>query len=155
MEQIGLKFAIVTGSIGTLLGLLNTIRAFSRDRVKVRVKTGMVVDHNGFRGFSIVVVNLSRFPISLREIGFLLRRPRGNKLLLVKTMAQYKFPCSMEPRTSFGAEIIIQEEDKKFIPSIKGVYVETECGSRFSVSGKDPILKEFIRQSSPSEELES
>ncbi|GAA3099618.1 hypothetical protein GCM10010520_51320 [Rhizobium viscosum] len=69
--------------LGAGLGIMNTWQALNANRVKLRVKPAFAIGiPHGQSMFSIEVVNLSNFPITVSEVGFTLdgnniKRPRA------------------------------------------------------------------------------
>jgi hypothetical protein len=66
--------SLAVGSVGAVLGVINTWNALERQRVKlvVRPAQSMLVP-SGQPILTVEVTNLSAFPITIAEIGFRLR----------------------------------------------------------------------------------
>ena len=113
--------ALILGTIGTTLGILNAVRSFLDNRVRLRVipilsydiGKGVLSARQGdqllklFNSYgaptaSIEVVNLSKFPITIDEVGFCevdLNRNRARApFFQPRTVNGTSLPSRLEPR---------------------------------------------------------
>jgi len=67
--------------LGAALGVLNTWRSFSKDRPRLRVNVKGWLNSYGESGFCVEVANTGFAPVSVAQVGVLLRRPRGHVFL--------------------------------------------------------------------------
>jgi hypothetical protein len=149
-EAVTLIIAIlgaVLGLIGTVLSLLNTWRAFDRDRVKLRVvpKYAFPVGGSDNRPrVSIDVTNLSMFPVTVSQIGFLFHDSTNCGVLLQPIMLDGgTFPRRLEPRTSFSVMCDPTQHLEPAFASIRCAYVKTDCG--VTVEGNSPALRQMVQ----------
>lgn len=134
-------FTLGLAIVASLLGLLNTWRAYDRDRIRVRVH----VDHAfpfgwdgkivpDARGFQITAVNLSYLPITVRRIDFLL--PGRERFVILKSANGLELPRRMEARTSIAFVATDILKDPRIFEA-KCAVVDTECGRSFRSSRRE------------------
>jgi hypothetical protein len=101
-ELITLPLAVV----GAVLGVINTWRSLDRDRIKLRIvpKVAYPVGMTDTRPrLCIEVINLSSFPVTVAEVGFLLRGSDKKLVLIQPIFADGgSFPRRLEGRSGFG-----------------------------------------------------
>lgn len=95
--------------------------------------------------FSMEIINLSKFPVILKEVGFSLRRDRGRLALITPIVPDGKFlPHKIESRDSitiyFDNEKLLNNRD---IVKIHKAYAKTACGK--TCFGSSGALRDFIR----------
>jgi hypothetical protein len=135
--------------IGAGLGVFNFIQGWQQRRVRLSVIPRMFSIERGAFKYStnellprgipcIEVVNLSGFPITIKDVGFTVEGSTGRMALL-----DPKLPQRLDSRASF----IFHAKDGVRIPwNIRKAYATTECGeTRY---GDSPVLKQF-RESKP------
>lgn len=118
-----------------LLSLFNTWNAFRQQRVKLKVTLKKAIftlpDKPDHEGICLEVVNLSTFPITIGEVGFIAKgthtrnviNPSPNDNRRVEARAKASFYCV-------------------WLPNIKKAYAKTECGKVFY--GKYTGLTEIV-----------
>ena len=150
-EAITLTIAVVGavfGLIGTLLGILNTWRAFDRDRVKLRVVPKRAVPVGGLDNrprACIDITNLSTFPITVSQVGFLFRDSTNRGALIDPLMLDGgSFPRRLEPRTSFSVFCNPRQHLEPAFGSVRCAYAETDCG--VLVEGTSAALKYMVAE---------
>lgn len=74
-------FTLAVAALGAVLGLLNTWRAFAKDRPRLRVNVKAWLNSYGDSGFCIEIANTGFAPVSVAQVGVLLSRPRGQIFL--------------------------------------------------------------------------
>lgn len=144
IEFSTLKDFLTTGaaSVGAVLGIMNTWNAISQKRLKLRVTPchALTVPH-GEWGFSIEVLNLSTFPVTIIEVGLTtdsLIANKGDRLPIMNPIIvdNKPWPRRLEPRES----VSLYAE----IPRYKNMgqaYARTACGEfRY---GDSPALKQI------------
>ena len=145
-EVLILKDYIIAGAafVGAVLGIMNTWNALNQRRVRLRVTPADAVyigDHKTPPGFSISVVNLSTFPVTIKEVGFTLRgfRDRKRRLAILEPdiIDDKPYPRRLEARESFSAYFnhIKMMRDNK----IGKAYARTSCG--VIRTGSSPSLR--------------
>lgn len=131
--------AIIVGSLGAMLGVMNTLKSISNDRVKliVRPKTAIPIGNADQEiDFCIEVLNKSIFPVTIVDIGFLLKGTKNRACILPIMIDGEKFPRKLEPRTSFTAYL---KASSVKLEKVKCAYAKTDCG--VIKTGKSPALK--------------
>ncbi len=125
--------------VGAGLGIMNTWRAFGRDRVRLRLISRRVVPRPGIDPrikLCVDITNLSTFPITIKEVGVFYRGSRRRSVNKdPMTLDTGDFPRRLEPRTLFTVCLFqdLLEESKDGCP-VKSVYVSTDCGAVAKVS---------------------
>lgn len=129
--------------LGAVLGVMNTWRTFDRDRPKLRVvfKHAIPVGMASSRiRYSIEVINLSTFPLTIGEIGFQLRGTDTRAAISQPTLIDSKpWPRRLEPRESVTAYIVGDDLDATPRP-LRRAYATTTCG--FTATGMTPAMKQ-------------
>ncbi len=130
--------------LGSVLGVINTWKGFDKDRVKIRVSPKHAIPVGATDPnieFSIDVLNLSTFPITISEVGILYHgtKERGvsvNPLLFDGS----SFPRRLETRTSltayFYGEALVNAKLRA-----KCAYAKTDCG--VTAKGNSPAFKQL------------
>lgn len=100
------------GLTGAVLGILNTWRAFDRDRVRLTVRPVWLMFEDRDPGVGMVVTNLSYFPVTVTGLGFTVRGHRDERLTFIPSdIRGCRLPERMEARTSFTAILPIRTTD--------------------------------------------
>ncbi|MFC5498155.1 hypothetical protein ACFPOE_11465 [Caenimonas terrae] len=122
--------------IGAVLGLINTWRALSNDRVRVRVTPSWNLFNTGQESIGIEVVNLSSFAVTVTSIGFT-KRGTGEHAMIVRPMLSSGdgLPKRLEPRTSFTA-FAMPDALESISGKLDRAYVNTGCGLRITSKRK-------------------
>lgn len=121
------------GLLGAVLGVMNTWRAFDRDRIRIRVEPAFFVRTNGIEridGYRLTITNLSYIPVTITQVGFTMRD--GKNLFTLLTPIDCTLPQRMEARTRLTASI--PESDFRDLLNIRHAYASTACGKRFTGS---------------------
>ena len=137
----------VCAIIGASLGVVNSVQGFRQRRVCLRViprvvsirQGGFLYSTNELIPYSvpcIEVVNLSSFPVTIREVGFTLHGTEQRAVLLPSDVK--KLPSRLNSRES----VTVHAGEKAVLPrNIKKCYAKTECDeTRF---GDSPVLKKL------------
>lgn len=140
---------LVFGAVGAVLGVINTWRSVNRDRLKVMVHPVSRRNAETWEeiGFGIEVTNLSWVPISISQVGFILKKrdPNGERVRVVfPSMSGCKLPERMEPRASFTAYIPTLSHFEGW-HLVEKAFADTACGLRFT--GTTNALKAKIAAS--------
>jgi hypothetical protein len=165
-----LKDAItsIAAVVGMILGVYNYFHARGGDRVRLRVipkaSSYQGADHAGRRFYlhnrdrydvnhltarpdtlSIEVINLSKFPVTVDEVGL---RPRWSKrrFVLVNPVLpdEKPWPRKLEPRESVTVPFdFMQLVACPQLPSATHAYATTICGT--TCYGGSGALREFVR----------
>jgi hypothetical protein len=150
MENITLITAIaglVFGLLRAILGVMNTWKAFDRDRIRLRVKPVFFIRTDGvvqMGGYRLVITNLSFFPITVKQVGFITKDP--NVLSSFFRPIDCTLPQRMEARSAFTASI--PEPDGESFLGIRAAYADTACGKRFTGSCEE-FLSELRKRHAP------
>lgn len=134
----------VLGCIGTLLGVMNTWRALSKDKVKLKVIPKSVISMGGHFdrnvNISVDVVNLSSFPLTITEIGFSIkgRKTRG---VLIRPMTSdgRSLPIRLDSRESLTAFGVLEGR-----VNYKNSFALTACG--YKEYGTSPAFKDLVKR---------
>lgn len=132
--------SLAVGSVGAVLGVINTWNALERQRVKlvVRPAQSMLVP-SGQPILTVEVTNLSAFPITIAEIGFRLRN--GQKAITPGNLLNGKpLPQRMESRESVTAFFDLTDFDPR---QILMAFASTKCGE--CEEGTSPSLEQLIQ----------
>lgn len=144
IELSALKDFLTIGaaSVGAVLGIMNTWNAISQKRLKLRVTPchALTVPH-GEWGFSIEVLNLSAFPVTIIEAGlttdsFIARKGKRYPMMNPIVVDNKPWPRRLEPRES----VSLYAETPCY-KNIGQAYARTACGEfRY---GDSPALKQI------------
>lgn len=94
---------LIIAMVGAVLGLVNTWRTFSNDRVRVRVKPAYSLLTDGSEFLSIEVINLSTFAVTVTSFGFTVRGGSANLFMPdFRLSTPDSLPKRVEPRESFA-----------------------------------------------------
>lgn len=128
LQLVTLAIAIV----GAVLGVLNTWRAFSQDRVRLVIKpVYATLVPSGEECLSISIRNLSTFAITVTHIGFTMQgTDRHLQLLPLFLQPAGQLPVRLEPRTAFTAFAAPGATEVAGMGRADKVYVSTACGQR-------------------------
>jgi hypothetical protein len=148
-ELIGsatLKDTITIGaaSVGAVLGIMNTWNSMNQRRVRLRVIPAFVMtsDHDPL-GFSVEVVNLSMFPITVAEIGFEVGHGQRAPLQSPQFLDNKSLPRRIESREAISA--LFGPRDFQISSNVRlgYAYVRTACGR--TIYGNSPAGRQFSK----------
>jgi hypothetical protein len=133
--------------LGGVLGVVNTWKALDNDRVKLLVRPANATPVGRAEmlyprvQFCIEVINDSRFPVTVKEVGFLHRgtKARGIVFQPLTNDAAGSTPRRLEAReaVSFFMDWPGRFEGRR----IKAAYARTACGRTFK--GTSPALRQL------------
>ena len=151
MKNITNIYAAITFAIavlGAVLGILNTWRAFDRDKIRIRVSPRWAISYWGSEmatRFCLEITNLSYIPITINQVGFELRRPKEHILVFNPEFIDGgKMPRRLDPRSSFTVYAPAGTEEKKGFADVKCAFAQTACG--VVARGSSPALKGQIKK---------
>jgi hypothetical protein len=147
MEHITLITAIAGlafGFLGAVLGVINTCRAISRDRIKIGVLPVWIFSQHGIEGMGIEITNLSFMPVTVSHVGFTVRGSDEHMPILDGVFGGGRFPQRMEPRTQITAFVSAAAYEHSNFARVHKAYVDTACGKRFT--GTSKTLRGQIRK---------
>jgi hypothetical protein len=145
---------IAMAGVGAALGIINTLHQLSLNRVKLRivpksakpVAGGAAIHHSSGKHDSdatlcIEVINLSAFPVTIREVGYSVAGTKARKAVPLPALTDNKaWPRRLEQRESVTAYVDFHDSADQ----IKKAYAITECGNvRY---GTSPALEDFKRK---------
>jgi hypothetical protein len=137
----------VCGVSGAILGVINTWNQLTKNKVRLKVTPFHAIPvgnlANSDVNFGIEVINLSDFPVTITDVGFLLKNKKRATLFRVISIDQpSKLPIRLEPRTSYKKYFNI---DKAGFPKLtKYAYVDTQCGEL--ITGTSGALNQKIKE---------
>lgn len=139
LEIVTLAIAVV----GAVLGIVNTWRNWSQDRVRLRVRPSYALDAMGGHNICIEVVNLSSFPITVTHLGFTVLGGANHMPIPRPLFTQGEsLPVRLEARTSCTVLVPLGTLQKGQVASIDKAYASTACGLR--VLGDSPALRDVV-----------
>jgi hypothetical protein len=121
-------FTLAIAIVGAALGVLNTWRAFSSDRVRIRVRPSWAMLTGGPEILAIEVVNLSTFAITVTAIGFTKSDSSSHAQVIEPRLSTGdSLPKRLESRTGFTA--LVDPRELMKVPDVDEAYVRTACGA--------------------------
>jgi len=137
----------VCGVSGAILGVINTWNQLTKNKVRLKVTPVHAIPvgtlANSGVNFGIEVINLSDFPVTISDVGFLLKNKKRATLCMVISIDQpAKLPIRLEPRTAYKKYFNIDEA--KLPKLTKYAYVDTQCGEL--ITGTSGALKQKIKE---------
>lgn len=137
----------VCGVSGAILGIINTCHQLSRNKLRLKVIPSHAIPVGAYANsginFGIEVINLSEFPVTITDVGFLLKDNRRATSVLVKSIEQpSKLPVRLEPRTSYHKYFNIDEAG--FPKQVQCAYAATQCDEL--ITGTSGALKQKIKE---------
>lgn len=151
------NITLVIAIIGAVLGIINTWRDYSKDRINVRVETRGSILADGYGNtqhrLCVEVVNLSFMPVTISQISFTLHGDKKNSFRFFPEFMDNKgkLPRTLEARNSFTAFVPYSAYTKEIIDTLNAPYIETACGKRFKGRGmpvhsamKDAMINQSI-----------
>ena len=137
----------VCGVSGAILGIINTWHQLSKNKVRLKVTpshaipVGSLANYN--INFGIEVVNLSDFPVTISDVGFLLQNKQRATLSTVDSFEQpQNLPVRLEPRTTYNNYFNINQA--RLPKEVECAYVTTQCGKL--ITGTSGALKQKIKE---------
>ena len=130
------------GFLGAVLGVINTWRAISRDRVRLKVRPALTIFPHGEPCFSIEVINIGYIAVTVSEVGITVGDDL--KFAILPTDAGSSLPKRLEAR---AAITVIARPGVENAPPLKDgrrAYARTACGCHFT--GTSPMLRDIIRK---------
>lgn len=124
--------------VGAVLGVINTYQAFEQRRVKllVRPSYGIPVPV-GELMIAVEVLNLSSFPVTIAEIGFVLSG--GKRYFQPELLTEQKsLPVRLGSRESITGYFTISKLD---VRQIRKAFACTACGEK--AFGDSPALRQI------------
>ncbi len=154
----------VAAFVGMGLGFLNFWNEKQKDKVKLRVMPkavfgkGRNADGREFvlttlnefnekksQGiFCVEVLNLSKFPVVIDEVGFFAKKAR-NRMAIVNPILSDggSWPRKLEPRESVSVYGSLQDMmSSSLSPNVYCAFAETSCGH--TAEGTSPALGQFV-----------
>ncbi|MDZ4282792.1 MAG: hypothetical protein U1C04_18760 [Hydrogenophaga sp.] len=117
--------------LGAVLGLYNAWRNWVQDRVRLKVSVSHASLSPGGPGFSVAIVNLSNFPLTITHLGF--DRIDGShhmQILSPMFLAGEQLPIRLASRTATTAFVGLRTLQHEQLLAIRRAYVSTACGKR-------------------------
>lgn len=146
----GITFAIAV--LGAALGVINTWNTINTRKVRLRVRPSWSIGLGG-HDFGIEVMNLSAFPVTIAEVGFLYGRPRSTTpkraMVMTPTLVDGRpWPRRLESRDAVSVYFASRE-----LPGgspFWRAYARTTCG--VIATGSSPAflqLRDVVRNNPP------
>lgn len=142
-----LQSSVTTGValLGAALGVMNTWNTISQRRVRLRVRPAHAIAFpQGHHQFSIEVLNLSNFAVTVEEVGFTLRKrePFGDHLVITSPQIfdGKPWPRRLESREAVSVYFAVEPMLKR-AGNLDKAYVRTACGEH--IRGDSPALRQI------------
>jgi len=132
---------LIIAIIGAGLGIINTWRSYSKDRVKIRVEArgSILADAYGQlqHRLCVEVVNLSFMPVTISQISFTLHGDKKNVFSFFPEFYDGKggLPRTLEARNSFTAFVPVTVHRDEIVDRLDAPFIKTACGKRFKGGG--------------------
>jgi hypothetical protein len=143
-EAVTLAIAL----LGAVLGVINILIELNRDRVRLKVipKGAFCVPSTGEEHrICIEVRNLSGFPVTISEVGFVLHDTRRRAMVISPMTADGKsLPRRLEPHNSVSTYTAPIDQMDIDLSKVKCAYAKTDCD--IIKRGNSPALKRFVRE---------
>jgi hypothetical protein len=121
---------LIIACLGLALSIFNTLKAHAKDKVKLRIKPGWGLSTMSPESFfSVEVVNLSSFPVTIVEVGV---ESKADQRRMIGPMPP---PGTLEPRTSAHVNFPPQYHRDPLFRRADWVYARTACGTIVRDSG--------------------
>jgi len=140
--------------IGAVLGLINTVCALWRDRVRIRVKMLWTTGKDGAAVCGVEVVNLSYLSVTLNDLRF--ERRNDDRLPPVRFYPSYfprgeGLPVRMEARSSVVVTDVLGGVTRKLADWKEDVVVVavTACGKLVADNVKADFWREQVQSPPP------
>jgi|ERR1039458_5152224 hypothetical protein len=137
---------LVFGVVGAVLGIINTWRAFDRERVRLKVSPVWYFRSDGVQTahtLGVEITNLSFFPVTISSVGFKLSDGQMFTFLTSLPSGGY-LPQRMESRTSLTAVAPLRTENNPAMKDVISAYAQTACGCVFM--GDSPALRGVVNE---------
>jgi hypothetical protein len=149
MEALPWKDFITFGAalLGAALGIMNTWNAISQRRLRLRVRPAHAISMpHGTKAFSIEVINLSAFPVTITEVGFALKKgiKKSRRFAVVQPIVidGGPWPRRLEPRAAVTA--YCDPSTLSGAEPIGKAYAQTSCDE--VAYGDSPALEQLRQQ---------
>lgn len=130
------------GLLGAVLGVVNTWRAFDRDRIRLKITPVWIIVPDRPNTLGIVIINQSYIAVTVSEVGFRLRDRSKRFVYIAKIPGVGHLPQRMEPRTEITAFAPPGTENDEPMRDVRCAYAKTACGRSFT--GNSPALREVV-----------
>jgi hypothetical protein len=148
-ESLSLKDLITFGValLGAVLGILNTWKAYDKDRPKLRIIPKHAIPVGGVDPcltFCIEIINLSGFALTVCEVGVLYRGTKSRLALIQQFFRDGgPWPRRLEPRAAVTVYFDRESLDAR-THNIRCAYAMTECDLVFE--GNSPAMRQLARE---------
>lgn len=127
------------GLLGAVLGVINTWRAFDRDRVRLRVVPRFYITSFGEHGLCVEVINRGFVPVTVSQVAF----DVGGRQMWIHASLLKELPKRLEARTAFTASLAAGAEKDAAFARVRSALVRTACGCTFT--GSSGSLRSVIK----------
>lgn len=133
--------------VGAVLGVINTWKAINRDRPKLRVTFKHAIPIGGADSrirYCIEVLNLSTFPLTVTEIGVLLRGTKARGAVTNPILIDGgSWPRRLEPRSTVTGYLREDAFSREQHP-IRCAYAKTDCD--LIVQGRSGAMRQVANE---------
>lgn len=144
MDFTGLQaVTLAIATIGAVLGVLNTWRAFSSDRLVVKVRP-LLARNGAAVHLCVEVVNLSAFAVTITHMGFDMRGTDRHLQFVPLRIGGGELPVRLESRTAFTGYMAAGAHQSPGFERVINAYVQTACGHK--ITGRSKMLEVVVDQ---------
>ena len=137
----GISLAIAL--FGAALGVYNAWQANLRDRTRIKTSVGIMKLKDGRSLFSVEVVNLSTFPVTISEIALSAPEGRGTRFCFIPPFADgTTLPVVINARASRVFSMAPVEQHRDALALTKWLLVKT--GDERVFKSTSPMLRSLI-----------
>ena len=147
---------LVIAILGLTLSLLNTCTLVRSKSVRLRLSLLLGYANDAEKYLCIEIINLSEFPVTIVNVGFLSPTTKKKKQgLYIKNpdTTKGKLPMKLEPRDSMCVLIDPIRVKSKDFQEVKNIYAVTACGITKKGNRNLKCLVKKCRQSPQSANL--
>jgi hypothetical protein len=133
---------LVFGLIGTILGAISTWRTFDRDRVRLRVKSGIDLQPNTGYRLTVTISNSNAFPVSIIAAGYELKtfgKTKERLRFIDLDDPDKKLPFRLEPWDEITVLSMPLSYLKVDIDKLAFAYAELAGGKTFKSKNMDAV----------------
>jgi len=123
-------FGSVFGVLGATLGIINTWRAFDRDRVRLIVRPLWMLFPNKTHTLCIEVINKGYVPVTVTQVGLTMRDKQKSFIFDVVQPGD-SLPKRLEPRTAVTFVAPSGTENDPRFSEVRAAFARTACECRF------------------------
>src|ERR1035438_487067 len=120
--------SLILGAVGTALGISNTWKTWSRDRIRLKLNSGYHCDAHGEKQLFVSVSNLGFCPVELQRVGYVMKRQGSmERFAFTPMLGESKtLPLRLEPFAEVTA--YFRKDQQPPVDKIQCPYAELAGG---------------------------